>query len=379
MPTPNKGEHETDFISRCIGVVLNDGTAMDSSQAAAICHSKWKEFKFESYSDYPDSVKNNAKAVLDWVEKNGWGSCGTDVGKQRANQLAKGESISIDTIQRMYSYLSRHEGDLDSSKSYSDGCGKLMYDSWGGLSAKSWSHNKLKQLGLIEMVDASCPIATQDIPTNLNNRQKAIDTAHYGPLDPNLPNEDYWIAKAKVFNDTPENAKKARCANCSFFNQTTKILDCIANAIGNETDPYQTIKAGDLGYCEAFDFKCASLRTCDAWVAGGPITDNSPTKMAMVEQTKVSFDYDGTLSTDAGKSKAKRLIASGIPVYIISARNSVIGMQKVARELNIPLNRVYATGSNQSKVKKVLSLKITTHYDNNKDVVDQLPGVGKLI
>jgi hypothetical protein len=102
-------------------------------------------------------------------------------------------------------------------------------------------------------------------------------------------------------------------------------------------------------------------------------------KMAMVEQTKVSFDYDGTLSTDAGKNKAKRLIASGIPVYIISARNSVIGMQKVARELNIPLNRVYATGSNQSKVKKVLSLKITTHYDNNKDVVDQLPGVGKLI
>ena len=275
MPTPNKGEHETDFISRCIGVVLNDGTAMDSSQAAAICHSKWSE------------------------------------------------------------------------------------------------HQK--------MVDQSCPIATQDIPTNLNNRQKAIDVAHYGPLDPNLPNEDYWIAKAKVFNDTPENAKKARCANCSFFNQTTKILDCIANAIGNETDPYQTIKAGDLGYCEAFDFKCASMRTCDAWVAGGPITDNSPTKMEMAEQTKVSFDYDGTLSTDAGKSKAKRLIASGIPVYIISARNSVIGMQKVARELNIPLNRVYATGSNQSKVKKVLSLKITTHYDNNKDVVDQLPGVGKLI
>jgi len=99
----------------------------------------------------------------------------------------------------------------------------------------------------------------------------------------------------------------------------------------------------------------------------------------MAEQTKVSFDYDGTLSTDAGKNKAKRLIASGIPVYIISARNSVIGMQKVARELNIPLNRVYATGSNDGKVKKVLSLKITTHYDNNKDVVDKLPGIGKLI
>jgi hypothetical protein len=101
----------------------------------------------ESVSDYPDSVKNNAKAVLKWVDENGWGSCGTDVGKQRANQLANGEAISLDTVQRMYSYLSRHAGDLDSSKGYGDGCGKLMYDSWGGKSALSWAESKLKNFG----------------------------------------------------------------------------------------------------------------------------------------------------------------------------------------------------------------------------------------
>lgn len=101
--------------------------------------------KFESYSDYPDSVKNNAKAVLKYVEENGWGSCGTDVGKQRANQLAKGEPISLDTVKRMYSYLSRHEKDLESSKGYGDGCGKLMYDSWGGKSALSWAKSKINQ------------------------------------------------------------------------------------------------------------------------------------------------------------------------------------------------------------------------------------------
>ena len=105
-----------------------------------------KEEEFESYSDYPDSVKNNAKAVLKYTDENGWGSCGTDVGKQRANQLAKGEAISLDTIKRMYSYLSRHEGDLDSSKGYGDGCGKLMYDSWGGKSALSWAESKIKSV-----------------------------------------------------------------------------------------------------------------------------------------------------------------------------------------------------------------------------------------
>jgi hypothetical protein len=110
----------------------------------------FNEIKLESYSDYPDGVKSNAKRVLDWTEKNGWGSCGTPVGKQRANQLAKGEAISLQTIKRMYSYLSRHEADLKSSKSYSDGCGKLMYDSWGGKAALGWAHNKLKKLGEIK-------------------------------------------------------------------------------------------------------------------------------------------------------------------------------------------------------------------------------------
>jgi hypothetical protein len=107
---------------------------------------KKKRSNYESYTDYPDSVKNNAKAVLKYVEENGWGSCGTDVGKQRANQLANGEPISEDTIRRMYSYLSRHKVDLQSSKSYDDGCGKLMYDSWGGKSALSWAESKINSI-----------------------------------------------------------------------------------------------------------------------------------------------------------------------------------------------------------------------------------------
>ena len=110
-------------------------------------YKKKSRILMESFTDYPDDVKNNAKNVLEFVERNGWGSCGTPVGKQRVNQLAKGEPISLDTIKRMYSYLSRHEIDLQNSKTYSDGCGKLMYDAWGGKSALSWSRNKLRELG----------------------------------------------------------------------------------------------------------------------------------------------------------------------------------------------------------------------------------------
>ena len=39
---------------------------------------------------------------------------------------------------------------------------------------------------------SACPTATQDIEENLANRQKAIDKANYGPMNPNEPNSDYW-------------------------------------------------------------------------------------------------------------------------------------------------------------------------------------------
>jgi hypothetical protein len=121
-----------------------------------------KRLEFESYSDYGEGVRNNAKRALEWAEKNGWGSCGTPVGKQRANQLAKGEPISVETIKRMYSFLSRHERDLESSKGYGDGCGKLMYDAWGGKSGLSWSRNKLRQLGLLTETKEGVPHYTKD-------------------------------------------------------------------------------------------------------------------------------------------------------------------------------------------------------------------------
>jgi len=124
---------------------------------------------------------------------------------------------------------------------------------------------------LTNLEEGECPLATQDIKLNLANRKKAIDTASYGPANPKEPNEDYWIARSKTFNNTPEEAKTMRCGNCAAFNKTSRMLSCIKGGIGEDSE--EVAKAGDLGFCEIFDFKCASLRTCDAWVVGGPIQD----------------------------------------------------------------------------------------------------------
>ncbi len=97
----------------------------------------------ESYTDYPQAATNNAKRALKWVEANGWGTCGEATGKRRANQLANSEPISRDTIARMASFK-RHQQHKDVA--YSDGCGGLMWDAWGGSAGVNWAISKLKEL-----------------------------------------------------------------------------------------------------------------------------------------------------------------------------------------------------------------------------------------
>jgi hypothetical protein len=128
----------------------------------------------------------------------------------------------------------------------------------------------------IEDTDQQCPAPTQDITLNLKNRQKAIDEYGYGPLNPDLPNTKFWMAKVDEWNlDSAEEAKASLCGNCAAFDQRQATLDCIAQGIDSDSpaDAEGVIDAGDLGYCKFLKFKCASRRTCDAWVTGGPLTD----------------------------------------------------------------------------------------------------------
>jgi hypothetical protein len=128
---------------------------------------------------------------------------------------------------------------------------------------------------------AECPPATQDISLNIENRQTAIDDVGYGPLNPEEPNEEFWQEKADRWSVTIDEAKTSRCGNCAVFIVTTKMKECIqqgleggqSNVAYNYSNWDGIDEAAELGYCEALDFKCAASRTCDAWVAGGPIQD----------------------------------------------------------------------------------------------------------
>lgn len=101
------------------------------------------------------------------------------------------------------------------------------------------------------------------------------------------------------------------------------------------------------------------------------IWDNKMKTSLMAD--RVSFDWDGTASTAAGKAKLDEAIKAGYDVYVITARASASG-------IDIPLraDHIIATGSNEAKIAKVKELGIKTHYDNNPDVVKALGNIGKL-
>jgi len=102
-----------------------------------------KRLEMESYSDYPESVKNNAKRGLKLNEAVN-NKCATQVGKVRAQQLAQGKPVSLETIKRMFSYLSRAE--VYYEKGEKTDCGYISYLLWGGKSAKSWAEAKIKSI-----------------------------------------------------------------------------------------------------------------------------------------------------------------------------------------------------------------------------------------
>ena len=130
------GKHDTDL--------LPEGHPMSSKNSK----------KAEGYDDYPQSASNNAKRVKNWIDKHGRDEVKgmTEVGLARMNQLISREKLSLDTLKRTFSFLSRTKGGGYNkiNPDYRDtpwkDKGYVAYLGWGGESMLSYAERKLKQL-----------------------------------------------------------------------------------------------------------------------------------------------------------------------------------------------------------------------------------------
>jgi hypothetical protein len=97
--------------------------------------------KAEGYSP-PEGARSAARKAIKFKEDGKATGAGTAVGWTRAGQLARGETISLSTVKRMYSYFSRHEVDKkgkDWGNQANPSNGYIMWLAWGGDAGFSWS------------------------------------------------------------------------------------------------------------------------------------------------------------------------------------------------------------------------------------------------
>jgi hypothetical protein len=154
-------------------------------------------------------MQSAARRAIKLKEQGKAKGAGTAVGWTRAGQLARGETLSLSTVKRMYSYFSRHEvdkkgKDWDNAENPSNG--KIMWLAWGGDAGFSWSRkitqrekNMKKSVELNEIVEEI----------------KSILDDAVNPITKVIEIEDD-LAKAEHMTDT----KDCKCEGC---------MECKAN------------------------------------------------------------------------------------------------------------------------------------------------------
>ena len=102
----------------------------------------------ETYNDYPEAAVEAAKQGIKRNKEMG-NKCATQVGKVRAQQLTNRESLTLDTIKRMRSFLIRQKDNYELARDRRDynACGYVSYLLWGGPAALPWAEKKLRQAG----------------------------------------------------------------------------------------------------------------------------------------------------------------------------------------------------------------------------------------
>jgi beta-xylosidase len=99
---------------------------------------------------------------------------------------------------------------------------------------------------------------------NKKNTQVVIDDWMLGPEKPSNErgaNKPYWMALAKAMQVDEAEARRRRCSNCEYYDNSVMTQVKMDKISWNQWD----VGAGFRGYCNKFDFICHDLRSCQAW------------------------------------------------------------------------------------------------------------------
>jgi hypothetical protein len=191
------------------------------------------KYELATYGDYGSGVKNNAKRGIE-LNKKVNNKCATSVGKIRAQQLSRGEKLSLSTIKRMYSYLSRAETYYDPNDSKA--CGTISYLLWGGKAGLAWSRGKLRELGELSEQE----LAKYDDEGRIIRSPKApkSDTPNPNPKRGGQRNPKGAAGKGRGVN-VPDRVLKSLQTKADDFNDKYKSKLGYGTTVGQLKSVYQ--------------------------------------------------------------------------------------------------------------------------------------------
>jgi hypothetical protein len=99
---------------------------------------------------------------------------------------------------------------------------------------------------------------------NKKNTQVVIDDWMLGTENPSKEpgaNKTYWMALVKAMQVDEKEARRRRCSNCEYYDNSTMMQAKMERIPQNDWDT----GAGFRGYCHKFDFICHDMRSCQAW------------------------------------------------------------------------------------------------------------------
>jgi hypothetical protein len=99
---------------------------------------------------------------------------------------------------------------------------------------------------------------------NKKNTKMVIDDWMLGPENPSNErgaNPEYWSALANAWQVDEEEARRRRCSNCEYYDNSTLTQAKLDKIPWNDWD----VDAGFRGYCHKFSFICHDLRSCQAF------------------------------------------------------------------------------------------------------------------
>ena len=167
-------------------------------------------------------MQSAARRAIRLKEQGKAKGAGTAVGWTRAGQLSRGETLSLSTVKRMYSFFSRHEvdkqgKDWDNAENPSNG--KIMWLAWGGDAGFSWSRKIVnrekamkKNLELNDMVEEIKDILEQVVSpadTVIEISDEENITKMDGQTDLNREIEEETYKSDNEDEDKWDNIKKA--------------------------------------------------------------------------------------------------------------------------------------------------------------------------